>query len=182
MHLPQKSLVPVALVALVLAGGIASAAPASAAPALAPTVLTCQGSETDSYSPALTNTPTTIAVTSRAQHTCLGLSSPSVTKAAIAFPITQTGYSCTSVLRSGDGSSVIDWGGGRTSTFRFSGVVNVADGTLVTTQTGTITSGLFAGSVAVRVITGPQLGVLECAGQGVAVRTGTSVLTVGGLG
>lgn len=170
--------------ALLAIGAVAAATPANASTStstLAPTVLTCQGSEVDSYSPALTNTPKNIAVKSSARHTCLGVSNPAVTTANVDFSILQSNYSCSSVLRNGDGTATIKWSNGKTSTFQFSGMVNIVDGTLVTTQTGTLTSGLFTGSAAVRVITGPQLGLLECAGQGVSTRTGTSLLTIGGL-
>jgi hypothetical protein len=87
---------------------------------------------------------------------------PTVTRgtATVSFPL--TGASCLDPLRATSGSQVITWNNGRTSTFSFETTITEAEGVTVSTNTGTITAGEFAGGVAEEVIVQAPPNPLAC--------------------
>jgi hypothetical protein len=54
--------------------------------------------------------------------------------------------------------TVFTWGNGRTSTFSWSRTTNDANGVITMTETGSITSGEFAGQPAIEQVVTPDLG------------------------
>jgi hypothetical protein len=74
------------------------------------------------------------------------------------FPAAPT--SCLRVLNPGSGSKTVTWNTGQTSTFSYNKVSSNV-GSNVVTETGIITSGLFAGSTAVETVTGAA-DTLQC--------------------
>lgn len=159
------------------AGSLLIATPASAT-SVSPTtirVITCTGSEVDTLSPALTNTPKTVTTTVNAKYTCLNPGGPTAT--AINYQVTRT-LSCEDLLLGRSGTLQLRWSNGKTSTFSFTSTVTEPNGTVVVTQTGSITAGLYAGAATQRVLTAPNLNLTACATTGISQRTAISTLTI----
>jgi hypothetical protein len=161
-----------------LTAGVVGGATAPGASAL--TQVTCNGLNSVTYTPALTNTLKTTTIASASNWaTCVSLTHPGIVAGSTSNSINGPA-SCTSVLGSFSDANTITWNTGQTSTFTFNGNVNQVNGQFVIALTGSITSGLFAGAVAVEATT--LLGDLSaCAGSGVAFNSGPSVLTIAGL-
>ncbi|MFF5252953.1 hypothetical protein ACFY4K_12990 [Streptomyces leeuwenhoekii] len=74
---------------------------------------------------------------------------------------------------------IIHWNGGRTSTAQALAVVSRTTGTTIATDTGTITSGLFAGKTINVTVVYPTLDVTGCLlGDGVSEISGAATLVV----
>lgn len=156
--------------------------PAGAAQAV-PTLVTCTGTESVTYSPGLTNTPTSIA-TSRADDydPCTHVVGLSITSETGVSGVSGTAtIACTTLLSSGSAAKTITWSDATTSVFSFSYVANAVGANVVVVATGTITSGRYAGATAVEEITyaGLVSGLLACGTPGgITGLTGTTVLTI----
>ncbi len=70
--------------------------------------------------------------------------------------------SCLSVGSAGSGTVTFAWNNGRTSTFCFNQSVSHPVGQTVTTYTGNITAGEFAGDSAVAIFTGVSPDLIAC--------------------
>ncbi|PSL52505.1 hypothetical protein B0I31_113178 [Saccharothrix carnea] len=120
-------------------------------------------SQNDTFTPPLTVTPrdVTVGITSQLGP-CVSLSNPAITSGAINFSALVRGLSCLDLLQSGSITYTIVWNTGQTSTISANYTVTIVGAALVVTRTGTVTSGLFAGSTVLQVITGPATDVLLC--------------------
>ncbi len=145
-------------VALVVLG---PAAPVSAGVA----DVTCipPSSQTDTYAPPLSMTPQDVTVGSTTQYgPCVSLSNPAITSGSRARTLLIPGRTCLDLLNSGSTTYTITWNTGQTSTVSSNFTSTTVGAALVVTDTGTVTSGLFAGSTVVQVLTGPATDVLLC--------------------
>ncbi|MFE9750166.1 hypothetical protein ACFYOT_35095 [Saccharothrix saharensis] len=136
-------------------------------------------SQIDTFTPPLTLAPQNVTVGIKAQYgPCVSLSNPALTSGSTDVTALVPGLSCLDLLQSGALTFTILWNTGQTSTISSSYTVTIAGAALVVTRTGTVTSGLFAGSAVLQVITGPATDVLLCtAGLGTVSST-YSVVTL----
>ncbi len=120
-------------------------------------------SHNTSYDPPLTLAPQNVAFTITTQYgPCVSLSNPAITSGFRSTTGVAPGRSCLDLLDSGFLTSTITWNTGQTSTIAVNSSTTVVGAALVVTMTGTVTSGLFAGSTVVQVFTGPAADVLLC--------------------
>ncbi|MGW0606850.1 hypothetical protein [Streptomyces sp. NPDC002640] len=165
--------------ALLVSSGTASAADSSAGSATKAqsTLATCLSSHTVNYSPGLLLTPQQVTISASTQYTaCLGggVSSGSSTS----NPPPQS-LSCLNLGEPASGTETITWNDGTTSTYSYNQTVVDAGAVSTVTRTGSISAGKFAGATAVRVITNPNLEVLDClAPPGVTSKSGLGDLTI----
>src|ERR1051326_3200019 len=152
----------VASVALLLAtaGGLAAAPAAYGAPS---PVLSCLGTETFTYQPALTNTPRPTLV-----HAAINLNLclvGGVTSGKGQYSITAT-VSCTGAgLLPPAFSDIYQWSNGTSSTVTYTASVTTpVNGTVIITDTRTVTSGFDQGAAANATTTVPELNLTACAG------------------
>ena len=158
---------------LVVAVGLVTAPAARGA--LVP-LLSCQGTETLTFQPSLTNTPTPILVHYTIDlDLCLG-SGVSTGESQGSFVVTA---SCTSVnVLPPAFSDTYQWNTGASSVVTYSAPVETTgNGTVIVTDTGTVTSGLDHGALANETTILPQLSLAACAGTGVSQLTGPYTLT-----
>jgi hypothetical protein len=161
---------------LAVAGGLLLAPGTAHASQL--TLLQCQGTETDTYNPGVTNTPHHVTFTIAGTFdSCLDaagqVSSGSYgPKTAVLF------VSCNDLLASFQGSRTFTWNTGDTSTFQAQVTNVVVAGQVITTATGTISQGRFAGATAVQTNVWPQTAFLQCFTTGFAHNTGVTTLTL----
>jgi hypothetical protein len=148
-------------VAAVAALGVA-AAPASATSLVSCTV----GSEHLTLTPGVTNTPQTVTVAFTDTYgsplvPCVS-SDPTVTggTAVVSFPLPDA--TCQDPLTTLPGSQVITWSNGQRSTFSFETTITEVEGETVSTNTGTITAGEFAGGTAEETIVQGPPNPLAC--------------------
>jgi hypothetical protein len=165
-------MVSVALL-LATAGGLAAAPAAYGAPS---SLLSCQGTETLTFQPPLTNTPKGTQV-----HYAIDLDlclSGGVTSGESQGSFTVSA-SCTTIsLLPPAFSDTYQWSNHTSSTVTYTAPVEtLGNGTVIVTDTGTVTSGLDQGAVANETTTLPQPSVAACAGTGVSQLTGPYVLT-----
>lgn len=169
--------VAVPAVVLAVAGGTAPVASAASARS-ALTLLSCAGAETLSFQPPLTNTsrPTHVHVTINLSLCPVGgvTSGESHTN----FVVTT---SCTVVdLLPPSFTDTYLWSTGASSAVTYTAPVEtVVNGSLVVTDTGTVTAGFDQGAVANETTTLPEPNLTACAGAGVAQVTGPYTLTFG---
>ncbi|TDT39958.1 hypothetical protein EV562_103329 [Streptomyces sp. BK208] len=148
--------------------------PASAASADTP-LLTCLGAVTQSYDPGLLLTPRTVTFTARVTYsTCVGGTVSTGTQTVTASIVN----SC--LLNDPFSSNVglVEWNTGQTSELTTSNVKVISGGQIVVTDTGTVTSGLYAGKKVVQVTTIATPNVLDCVGSGVTSASGVVSLTI----
>ncbi|WP_306749549.1 hypothetical protein [Saccharothrix yanglingensis] len=120
-------------------------------------------SQTTTYTPPLTVAPQTVTVSATAQYgPCVSLSNPALTSGSSTRTTLDPALSCLDLLSSGATTSTIVWNTGQTSTISVNYTATIVGAALVVTFTGTVTSGLFAGSSVVQVLTGPATDVLLC--------------------
>jgi hypothetical protein len=167
---------------LVAASLLGITAPASAAP----TVVTCTGNQTITYSPGLTNTPTVqTSQVSTAYSVCAHVDGLSVSTMTGSSRVTFSGASltCAALLDTVPGQQVVTWSDGRTSTFTYSLTATNVSGELVATATGTISAGLYAGAIAEQVSTSVGLNGLTACGtpQGLTSISGLVQLVITGV-
>ncbi|MEU9120173.1 hypothetical protein AB0C96_09975 [Streptomyces sp. NPDC048506] len=157
-------------------GGLLMPGPAHAGTAL----LTCTGTQTVTYHPPLTNTPTSTTVEIRETYTSC-LDTAGIASGTGSFSLTETA-SCTSVndpLGPPD-RPVYDWNTHQKSgvTFTVTSVDRLGNGTTQVTAAGTVSSGFGEGSKAIRTATLPDLSLAACAGSGVRQQSGPATLTL----
>jgi hypothetical protein len=172
----MRKLLILSLSALVV--GVIGGAAAPGAGAL--TQVTCNGLNSVTYSPAVTNTPGTTTISSSSTFApCLSLTNPSIVAGAIASTVTTTA-SCTTLLGSFSATNVITWNTGQTSTLVGNAYTERVDGQPVVLVLGSIVSGLFRGATVTQqtVLTGDLSG---CLGSGLTGTSGPAVLTIVGL-
>jgi hypothetical protein len=143
--------------------------------------VTCNGINTVTYSPALTNTTQTTRITDdSAFGTCTSLTNPGIVSATVHNGTVTVPASCTALLGLFSTTNTIVWNTGQTSTFTFNGYTSEVDGQFVIALTGSISSGLFAGATATEETT--LLGDLgACSGSGISTNAGPSELSIAGL-
>ncbi|MEU4449306.1 hypothetical protein AB0K14_38250 [Actinosynnema sp. NPDC050801] len=127
--------------------------------------MTCTPPSSNSitYTPPLTATPQDVAGSSSTQYgPCVSLSNPAITSGTRTASGPARGLSCLELLRNGSATLTITWNTGQTSTISFNYTVNIVGAAMVVTYTGTVTSGLFAGSTVLQVNTNPATDVLLC--------------------
>ncbi len=130
-------------------------------------------SVTATYTPPLTTTPRNVAISSTAHYgPCTSLSHPAVTAGFRARTANDQEQTCFDLLDVVSLTFTITWNTGQTSTISANRTINIVGAALVLTDTGTVTSGLFAGSTVVQTTTGPAADVLLCtAGLGTVSST-----------
>lgn len=166
-----------------LAGVIVALAivPGRAAPAAygAPLpVLSCQGTETLTYQPPLTNTPKPTQVNYAIDlNQCL-LGGVTSGESHGSFTVST---SCTTIsLLPPAFSDTYQWSNRTSSTVTYTApVVTTVNGTVIVTDTGTVASGLDQGAVANETTALLQPNLSACAGKGVSQLTGPYALTFG---
>ncbi len=120
-------------------------------------------SQNTTYTPPLTMAPQDVTVGGAAQFgPCASLSNPAITSGSSALTAPVRGFSCLELLNGGSFTFTITWNTGQTSTISANYSATIAGAALVITRTGTVTSGLFAGSTVLQVLTGPAADVLLC--------------------
>ncbi|CQR61111.1 Hypothetical Protein sle_16490 [Streptomyces leeuwenhoekii] len=146
-------------------------------------MVTCTGSATQHYSPALVAATRLTTVTSTQNYgTCVDVQvdpdGPPVTSAS-SFVTFTAPLSCLLSPPVLEVELIIHWNGGRTSTAQALAVVSRTTGTTIATDTGTITSGLFAGKTINVTVVYPTLDVTGCLlGDGVSEISGAATLVV----
>ena len=143
----------------------------------------CEGTESASYSPPLTNTPQTVQITSTTSYNpCLVTGVSGITSGTVAAQFVRDNFSCQALLNGGPGKGIINWSNAQSSTFSFTATNVGENGLLVATLVGNISAGLFQGQTAIGVITLTNLSEADfltaCSGSGVPALSGTSTLTI----
>lgn len=154
-----RRIVQISVTAVMAAAGVlVLAAPAHA------TVgdMVCAGSESVSWSPALTNSPQSTTVTAnRLYGPCTSLSVPGITSGSVSATIPTTS-SCVSLLSSRPVSFTITWNTGQTSTVSGNAAANIAAAVLTVTITGIVAGGVFTGDAVVQTVVAPATDILLC--------------------
>ncbi|MGQ4490257.1 hypothetical protein ACN6LM_000787 [Streptomyces sp. SAS_281] len=164
--------VPLALSAAGLLAAVAAlAAPPAAADPL--DLATCAGTATYQFSPGVTNTPQNIQVT---RDIDLGLCVTPLL--ASASNHVTAGLKCSNLLLATPGQLVLTWNNGQSSTFDYTTVFNTVNGVTSLIQSGSITSGRFAGSLAVLTMTGTTLDLTACDNEGLTSNTLAATLVI----
>jgi len=168
-----------AAVTAVVATLVAVAAGTAAQPAHG-ALLACEGAESATYSPPLTNTPTPTRLTVATDYsTCVNalnlLERRTGTVSFSGNPVA----SCGDLLANGSGRRVVSWSTGGSSTFEYTYLSNtLPDGTLQVLQTGRIVAGEFSGSIAAGVVLLPGLQLGVCNGAGIDATDGVVTLRI----
>jgi hypothetical protein len=166
-----------AVAALVIGGG-AVLLPAASAQASILQTLTCQGSEFTTFSPSLT---TTAATTYISTDDSFGPCASTDTTISGGLAYTQTedpSASCDTLLGIGSGETTFIWTNGNSSTFSYTKTTTNLNGEIVSTETGPITSGEFAGNLATEVIVLPTLDLSACESGGISTASGSVTLEI----
>ena len=136
-------------------------------------------SQNDTYTPPLTLTPQDVTVRSATQYgPCVSASNPAITSGSRSRTLLIPGRSCLDLLNSGSTTFTITWNTGQSSTVSSNFTSTTVGATLVVTDTGTVTSGLFTGSTVVQVLTAPAADVLLCTAGLATVSTIHSLMTL----
>jgi hypothetical protein len=157
---------------------VAVGAPAAGAA----TVLTCPGTETSTFSPPLTDTPTPTSITiSHHYGPCVNAADPLELRTGTASVTIPSGAAtCTSLLFTTHMSRVIHWSTGTTSTFELTANASFLPGGVIQiVEDGSITAGEFAGDTVLSTVTvaAPNF-LVDCAGAGVSQFTGVATMTI----
>lgn len=156
--------------------GFLTAPAASAAPV---SIVCAVGSQTNTYTPPITNTPQPVTIDFTENYNCTSLLT-SVTSGTGAYTASTTA-SCGLTL---DGpysyTETYTWSTGQSSTVTYTTgeTVRAANGTTTVTSTGTVTAGLGLGSTVTHVVVEPALSVTACAGAGISNLTGVATLAI----
>ncbi|WP_018683072.1 hypothetical protein [Actinokineospora enzanensis] len=142
-------LIPVTAVALCLSVLLVPV-PAQATPAL----VTCVGEIEVDFTPGLTLTPQSVAVSGLEEATaCTSLTHPGLHSFTSPFSGT-TERSCLALLDEGTGSETLHWNNNAsTSEWQWTSHPTQTDGVLVVVTTGPVTSGTLAGATVTQVLT-----------------------------
>jgi hypothetical protein len=171
---------PVALIGACATAVLALAVFGSSAQAASLAV--CTGSETASFSPAITLTSHTGTITYADALNCTSNDTGAATGSSGG---TYTGsYSCVDPVTppGSTGTLTYTWADSTTSVFSYTSVTGdlFVGGSYVFTAVGTITSGKFNGATVALVQTDPSLSLLQCLTTGITNTTGTLALTITG--
>ncbi|MFJ6438396.1 hypothetical protein [Streptomyces sp. NPDC091416] len=154
------------------AAGLLAAVGVLAAPPAAADLLdlaTCAGTATYQFSPGVTNTPQNIEVT---RDIDLGVCvTPLLASASNHVTAEFPGLKCSNLLLATPGQLVLTWNNGQSSTFDYTTVFNTVNGVTSLIQSGSITAGRFAGSLAVLTMTGASLDLTACDNEGLTSNT-----------
>jgi hypothetical protein len=140
--------------------------------------LSCQGSEFTMFSPALT---TTAAATDIGTDDSFGPCVSTDTSIGGGLACTQTedpSASCNTLLGISSGETTFIWTNGNTSTFSYMKTTTSLNGEIVSTETGRITSGEFAGNLTSEVFVLPALDLSACESGGLATASGSVTLEI----
>lgn len=158
-----------AVLATVVLGGAIVVTPAYASTA----AISCTGWTHATYTPGLTNTvkPTTVVVDGNLnvidEHSptgsCLAVGSGAT--AGERDVTAQLDVSCTQFLVE-TGVETINWNDGQSTSFTFSANVTRGASNTVIVETGTVTSGEFAGGHVVETFTAPNTAFADCGSPG----------------
>lgn len=153
--------------------------PAASAHAMTLGTLACTGTESDSYSPALTTTASagTFITTVDTIGSCL-TTDDTITGGQSYNNVIQSGVSCDTLLASGSGVTTYIWSNNNYSTFQYNQTTTVVDGEIITTQRGTIIEGEFACNIAVQVNILPTLDLTACTNGGISSANGTVTFSI----
>ena len=169
-----------ALASLLTAAAIVFSGVATATPATASALdVTCGGSQTTSYTPALTQTPQSVTVSASTQYgPCTSTSVPTLTSGSRSGNFNYSSFSCLNLLQSAAVTYTITWNTGQQSTISGSTTVNTVGGVITVIVTGNVTAGLFAGDSVVQTATGASTDITLCTlGLG-SVSSTNSLLTL----
>lgn len=176
MFRPTKIL---AVLVLAVAASLVTAAPATAV-----TVLTCTtpSSETITYDPELTAEPGLTTTTVSTSYGPCVAPNTNITSGSRAFAVTGV-RSCLTLLATVPVVFTIVWDTGETSTLTGSATTSIVGLTLVSTHTGSVTSGKFAGATFVQQIVAPAAQIIACTlgAASVSAINGTVNLVITGL-
>jgi hypothetical protein len=86
--------------------------------------------------------------------------------------------SCETLLSGGSGETNYFWSNGNSSTFSYRSTTIDLNGEIITTETGTITAGEFAGNLATVVLVLPTLDLSACQSTGLSTASGTATLEI----
>ncbi|XVQ89977.1 hypothetical protein ACQP2K_21965 [Microbispora siamensis] len=164
--------------ALVAVAALGVAGPATMSPAQAQplALVQCQGTESDAYAPGVVFQPRDFEITTTGRFTsCLG--GGDVTSGSYDERFT-IHAGCNDLLDGFQGTRTVTWNTGQASVVEGAGSSTAVAGQVVTTFTGTVTAGPFAGRSAVQVVTLPQPGLLKCLTNGFTGATGLTTLTI----
>jgi hypothetical protein len=154
--------------------GLAPAGAMVATPANASTAsMICTGWTHTTYSPGMTNTAKSTTVVDAGRLNVIGEHSPTGSCIAIGSSATagqrdvtaQLNLGCTQLIVE-TGVETINWNDGQSTSFTFSANVTRGLSTTVILETGTVTSGEFAGDSVVETFTAPNLALLACGTPG----------------
>lgn len=158
----------------VLAASLLVTAPAGAAPG---PVLQCQGTETTTYDPGIVLQPRDITVTVEGRlDSCLD-GTGGVTSGAYGERFLFN-VGCNNLLDGFTDRRAFTWNSGERSVVEITGTTNAVAGQVVTTITGTVVEGRYAGRSLLQVITLPQPDLLLCLTTGLRGATGVTTLTL----
>ena len=137
------------------------------------------GEHDATYTPPLGSTPAPTTITNSYEYgTCVSVTEPGITSATSTSVFTPPAISCLVLGDQATRDFTITWDDGRTSTLHGTSLGNVVGASLVTVTTGTVESGVFAGSTFVQTVTAPSLEITTCTlGLG-TVSSLTGVLTL----
>jgi hypothetical protein len=169
------TLVASAALLLATAGGLAAAPAAYGAPL---PVLSCQGAETLTFWPPLTSTPhmTQVRYAISLDHCIAGGVTGGESQGSFTVPT-----SCTTIsVLPPAFSDAYQWSNRTSSTVDYTAPVETTvNGTVIVTDTGTVSSGMDQGAVANETTALPQPDLAACAGTGVSQLSGPYLLTFG---
>lgn len=161
--------------------GLLSTAPAAEAQGIG--LAQCTGSRATTWTPGINNTARPVTVSTRDNFAvCVGLTGGLIGSAASANQITYTAQ-CGDLLTPIKGIRYpVSWSDGTHSLLTLNAVVENVDGNLISTATGTVDEGKYAGNKAVVVITNVGLAAtlqnLCGTPQGVTSANGAITLTI----
>lgn len=176
MSIIRTKLLAIVVAVGALAGGFAPAA------AHATTLLTCTGTESVVFTPALTNTTQNVTLHLGSSYgPCVNATNPlELRTGTVSTTIPLVPRSCSDLL-SGPSTTtrVIHWSTGTTSTWTFTITTEeVAAGVYVSTRTGTITAGQFQGATAIGAAAHASGALLACSTTGLTNDGGVASLTI----
>ncbi|MGW5264578.1 hypothetical protein ACWEQG_26680 [Microbispora sp. NPDC004025] len=164
--------------ALAAVAALGVVAPVTASPARArPLALVqCQGTESVAYNPGVLFQPRDFEITTAGRFTsCLG--GGDVTSGSYDERFTILA-GCNDLFDGFTAARTITWNTGEASVIEGTGSSTGVAGQVVTTFTGTVTSGPFTGRSAVQLIALPQPNLLMCLTTGLTGATGVTTLTI----
>lgn len=165
-----------AVAALVVAG--LGAAPANAAVRVAD--ITCQGSDTETFDPGITNTTRVLSNGFEENYSCTSLTTR-VSNGEMTSARVITANCLLGAASNPQETVTYYWNQGQlASTVVFTQITRAtaADGTTTITSTGAIYEGYAIGSSVRKVVVLPQLSPTACASTGVTSVTGTATLSI----